>query len=199
MQGRIFHLGLQLPITTASFGDTGCSVRPDPPRQRLHREGRVRRLIQAVQGPIEERERCPGRVSRHEELEVAVQATFTPFKSKWLRKSKVRDFPPPIIASLCIETVTGSRQLQKSANDSDAESKSEFCRRAAQSLLTIFERHASFHADEIHGHVGHATGSYEERDENLSDMTGIIKCTLYSAICPHCCLMLRPPPNVMTI
>lgn len=72
------------------------------------------------------------------------------------------------------ENVTGSQQLQTSADSPDTESKLKFRRRTTQSFFTIYERHAFHYIEETRGNVGYAPGPYEECDEKLSDMTAAI-------------------------
>lgn len=166
-------------------------MRQSLPHQCLHRQGRVRGPVQAVQGPAQKRERCPRRISRHEELEAVIQTTPAPFQ--WLGRSKVRDlvFLMPLS---CSKNITGLQQLQTSTNTPDTESKPEFRRRTTQSFLAIFERHAFYYIEETRGNVGYASGPYEKCDEKLSDMTAAINLVailhLYSAIRLQCFLIL---------
>lgn len=77
----------------------------------------------------------------------------------------------PVSFNECLDDL---QQLQTSTYSSDTESKLEFRGRTAQSFFAIFEHHAVYYIEEIRGNVGYATGSYEECDEKLSDMTAAI-------------------------
>lgn len=143
-------------------------MRQDLPHQRLRRQGRVRGPIQAIQGPAEKRERCSRRISRHEELEAAIQTTFTPFQR--FGRSKVWNLVFPVLVSFN-ENIAGLWQLQTSTNSPNTEPKPQFRRRTTQPFFAIFKCHTFYYVEETCGNVGYAAGSYEERDEKLSDVT----------------------------
>lgn len=165
-------------------------MRQGLPHQRLRRQGGVRGLIQAIQGPAEERERCPCRIPCHEEFEVAIQTAPTPHQRPG--RSKVWNLAFSMQASFS-ENVPGLQQLQTSTS-SDTKSELEFCRRTTEPFFTIFKCRAFHHTEEIHGNVGYAARPHEECHEKLSDMTTAINLVatlhLYSDIPLRCSLML---------